>query len=118
MSTDALLFRDNKFIAVEQALGEYATIQEYVHARAGLDSRRLELARGLPARRVHEQLARPRLRQALAREPRIRSSVVNVFEGVDSSSTLERCSGRCIEWVRHPDWDSETGGLEDAELEI
>jgi hypothetical protein len=119
MSEDALVFRDNGFIDLERALGEYATIQE--HYSSGPDTIRygFELRAAFPFAEFmgswHAVVCGKHSLEIPDAHP-----VINVFHDLELFFySVDAMLRTCIEWVRHPDWDRETAGLpEDVELEI
>jgi hypothetical protein len=118
MSPDALMFRDNKFVDLDDALREYPLIQEYYEPEP--DS----IPLGFELREVFPFAAYMSASYVVVCGSHTLPSpypnpVVSVFEGIDVFFlSLETMLRTCVEWTRHPSWERPSGLPEEIESEI
>jgi hypothetical protein len=117
----SFVFRDNTFISLDRAVGEYGTmLRAYREPMAGIDVG-FDLEGSFPFATYegsyHVIVCGPHRLDSPSPRP-----IVNVYQGIDLFfHSFESMLRTCIDWVRHPQWSTEKGGLgaeDDIEREI
>ena len=106
MSTDAMLFRDNRFVDLDGVLRAYPLIQECYAPEPGSIPYGFELEEVFPFATFMGASYVVVCGDHTLPSP-YPNPVVSIFQGVDLFFlSLETMLRTCLEWVSHPGWEA------------
>jgi hypothetical protein len=115
---DSIVFRDNGFISIEAAIGEFAAIQKYYGVHSTIESDQVDLKTCFPIARFEGAWYVVACGGHLHGQD-MQHPVISVFQGVDLFFySLENMLRTCISWVSHPAWKQHEGVPQGVEMEI
>ena len=101
---ESMVFRDNAFISLEAAIGEYASIQKYYGVHSTIESDRVDLKACFPIACYEGAWYVVACGGHLHGQDK-QHPVISVFQGVDLFFySVESMLRTCISWVSHPQW--------------